>query len=367
MQMQLSSGTPIPDGILAAIALRNEKPRLGVPSRNPALHQGIDAANSTIVLGLQSTAALNRIGSRCTGKERDTESGLDYFGARHYDSSMGRFMSPDPTGLAYANPNNPQSLNLYGYALNNPLMNVDPTGTTCQTNQDDGSVYDDEDGLGCASIEQEDATNPSLNNFYYNFSGNVNTLSDESSAALSQVFQSNSSLFNFKSPTAGSGCIPLSSAGQAITKGLGAAANLTNRTIGFGLGGSVGAGTGTFGFNASISAQIVASPDGTSGLAVSYISPTVQGMFGVASGGLGGLAGAQISASTVGTVADLGGDGLNAGVFLADGAGVGFDTTFGVANGELTQQINLTLGFGAGGAGHGAARTTTNVTPFCGR
>ena len=30
-----------------------------------------------------------------TGKERDTESGLDYFGARYYTSSMGRFMSPD--------------------------------------------------------------------------------------------------------------------------------------------------------------------------------------------------------------------------------------------------------------------------------
>jgi RHS repeat-associated protein len=30
-----------------------------------------------------------------TGKERDTESGNDYFGARYYASSMGRFMSPD--------------------------------------------------------------------------------------------------------------------------------------------------------------------------------------------------------------------------------------------------------------------------------
>jgi RHS repeat-associated protein len=33
--------------------------------------------------------------SRITGKERDTESGNDYFGARYYASSMGRFMSPD--------------------------------------------------------------------------------------------------------------------------------------------------------------------------------------------------------------------------------------------------------------------------------
>ena len=47
-----------------------------------------------------------------TGKERDTESGLDYFEARQYGSSMGRFMSPDPSGLYYANTDNPQSLNL---------------------------------------------------------------------------------------------------------------------------------------------------------------------------------------------------------------------------------------------------------------
>jgi RHS repeat-associated protein len=130
--MQLSSGTQIPDGLLADIALRNEKPRLGVPSKNPALHQGIDASNSTIVLGLQSSAALNRIGSRSTGKERDTESGLDYFGARYYGSSMGRFMSPDwsdtPMAIPYGDLENPQSLNMYAYVNNNPLSNVDDDG-----------------------------------------------------------------------------------------------------------------------------------------------------------------------------------------------------------------------------------------------
>jgi RHS repeat-associated protein len=36
------------------------------------------------------------LASHFTGKERDAESGLDYFGARYYGSSMGRFMSPDP-------------------------------------------------------------------------------------------------------------------------------------------------------------------------------------------------------------------------------------------------------------------------------
>jgi RHS repeat-associated protein len=67
-----------------------------------------------------------------TGKERDTESGNDYFEARYYSSSMGRFMSPDWSAKAepvpYAKMDNPQSLNLYAYVLNNPLSKVDPDG-----------------------------------------------------------------------------------------------------------------------------------------------------------------------------------------------------------------------------------------------
>ena len=69
-----------------------------------------------------------------TGKERDTESGNDYFGARYFGSSMGRMMSPDPIG---GDMTNPQSLNKYAYALNNPLRFTDPTGLyVCATGQD---------------------------------------------------------------------------------------------------------------------------------------------------------------------------------------------------------------------------------------
>ena len=67
-----------------------------------------------------------------TGKERDTESGNDYFEARYYSSSMGRFMSPDWSAqeepVPYAKLDNPQSLNLYSYTLNNPLILVDTDG-----------------------------------------------------------------------------------------------------------------------------------------------------------------------------------------------------------------------------------------------
>jgi RHS repeat-associated protein len=62
-----------------------------------------------------------------TGKERDTESGLDNFGARYDASSLGRFMTPDPL-MASAHVSNPQTWNRYSYALNNPLRITDPEG-----------------------------------------------------------------------------------------------------------------------------------------------------------------------------------------------------------------------------------------------
>jgi RHS repeat-associated protein len=70
--------------------------------------------------------------SGVSGKERDGESGLDNFGARYDSSNLGRFMSPDwsakPQGVPYADFSDPQSLNLYAYARNNPLPHADVDG-----------------------------------------------------------------------------------------------------------------------------------------------------------------------------------------------------------------------------------------------
>jgi RHS repeat-associated protein len=63
-----------------------------------------------------------------TGKERDTESGLDFFGARYYASALGRFASVDPIWIKLDRLIDPQRLNLYAYARNNPLLFLDPTG-----------------------------------------------------------------------------------------------------------------------------------------------------------------------------------------------------------------------------------------------
>ncbi len=67
-----------------------------------------------------------------TGKQRDSESNLDDFGARYYTSTMGRWMTPDwsarEQAVPYVDLHNPQSLNLYAYVGNNPTTVTDPDG-----------------------------------------------------------------------------------------------------------------------------------------------------------------------------------------------------------------------------------------------
>jgi RHS repeat-associated protein len=71
------------------------------------------------------TALDNRIRHYFTGEELDAETGLYDYGARYYDPVLARFISPDPIEPEYSNP---QTLNRYSYALNNPLRYTDPTG-----------------------------------------------------------------------------------------------------------------------------------------------------------------------------------------------------------------------------------------------
>jgi len=76
-----------------------------------------------------------------TGKERDAESGKDYFGKRYYASSMGRWMSPDRVTLTDERILNPaNTLNLYTYGANNPLKYVDPDGQDITYFYDQGGI-----------------------------------------------------------------------------------------------------------------------------------------------------------------------------------------------------------------------------------
>ena len=118
-----------------------------------------------------------------TGKERDQESGNDYFGARYYASTMGRFLSPDWSAkvepVPYSKLDNPQTLNLYSYVLNNPLISVDTDGHVplswggfedCSERNDCGTVTNFESGLeqgmtnaiNAALVAKEEKANETL-------------------------------------------------------------------------------------------------------------------------------------------------------------------------------------------------------------
>jgi len=148
--MQPASSTPIPDGLLAAMALLSENSRLGFERKNPALHPGHNPPNFTGSIGDSwSIASETRWGHE-----------------------MGRFMSPDYNGdddysspVPYADLSNPQTLNLYGYAGNNPLTNVDPDGHDC--------IYFS--GSGDASVKSGDCYSDTDNGIYVN--GTINSLS----------------------------------------------------------------------------------------------------------------------------------------------------------------------------------------------
>jgi RHS repeat-associated protein len=103
--------------------------------------------------GLQSSTGSDPNHYLFTGKERDSESGLDNFGARYYTSNIGRFMSPDwavrPTTVPYAVFGDPQSLNLYSYVRNDPVSRADADGHCPPQNKSDQKQVN---GGGCPTL-----------------------------------------------------------------------------------------------------------------------------------------------------------------------------------------------------------------------
>jgi RHS repeat-associated protein len=118
--------------------------KANVISRHDYLPFGEEIPANTAGRNGQFGAGNDGVTQKFTGKERDSESGLDYFGARYYGSALGRFTSPDefkggfenlngtpafsPGPIGYADLTDPQTLNMYVYTRNNPLRYIDPDG-----------------------------------------------------------------------------------------------------------------------------------------------------------------------------------------------------------------------------------------------
>ena len=106
------------------------------------------------------------------GKERDTETGNDYFGARFYSSTYGRFLSPDwssvPVAVPYANLANPQTLNMYALVSDNPESFADLDGHCGEAN---GAIQN----VPCPPAQTQTTPTPNSQNSYVTVDKNAGT------------------------------------------------------------------------------------------------------------------------------------------------------------------------------------------------
>jgi RHS repeat-associated protein len=77
--------------------------------------------------------------SQYTGKEYDPEANLYHFPARQYAPVQGRWLTPDPAGMAAVDVTNPQTWNRYAYVTNNPVSFADPMGLDSESSSTDSS------------------------------------------------------------------------------------------------------------------------------------------------------------------------------------------------------------------------------------
>ncbi len=112
---------------LAALPLFAENSHQGQRPSRTTFRLGTTLAISNTATGMPVCLYDSSTRPRCTGKERDAETGLDYFGARYFSGAQGRWTSPDPSNLG-VDFWLPQTWNRYAMALNNPLKFVDRNG-----------------------------------------------------------------------------------------------------------------------------------------------------------------------------------------------------------------------------------------------
>src|SRR5258708_3754880 len=102
----------------------------GIVSRHDFRPFGDEIPGTGIRQGITGYNQDGGVRQEFTSKERDAETGLDFFGARYFSGAQGRFTSTDPIAMTREKLKDPQQLNMYAYARNNPLAYVDPKGET---------------------------------------------------------------------------------------------------------------------------------------------------------------------------------------------------------------------------------------------
>jgi len=123
-----------------------------------------------------------------TGKEKDDDTGLYYYGARYYSPSIGRFIQADALRGVLADP---LSLNRYAYVRNNPLKFVDPTGNL---NTDSTSQSQTEEKTKIALVQVSGYNGKINTDFIESHQNLVNLLSKQGYKVITQIISSESEL-----------------------------------------------------------------------------------------------------------------------------------------------------------------------------
>ena len=209
---------------LAALCLLSENSHQGHRLPTAALHQGFAPVNSCTATGFGTSLYDEGERSRSTGKERDAETGLDFFGPRYFSGVQGRFTSPDGP-FNDQDAADPQSWNMYSYGRNNPLRFTDPTGmTVC-----------DENGNNCHDDVTVNGGDTDPVDYVWSF------LQSAGSQAMQNAVNATDTALtvinNFRNSSNCTGAV--TAAGAAAGAGIGAQA-------GSDIGAAAGAGLGTF-------------------------------------------------------------------------------------------------------------------------
>lgn len=291
--------------------------------------------------------------------DHDYETDTEHAQFRQYSSAQGHWMSPDPYSGSY-DLSNPQSMDRYTYALNNPLSFIDPTGLQCVW--DDGTQDDSPADGGADQATCEAA------------GGTWVTATANGWGAVPSIFAANGTFFSggivgmtYSSGlgSSGPGCFTpnwLQRKGIAVQQKV---AQAVGHPIGFGAGISAGAGFGKgFGFAGTASAQMIVNPNGNAFLVYTYGgSGLTTPWLTLQSKGAGAVGGFQVTsifpAANV-SQSDLQGYAVDGSAGGGNGWGGGGDVSY---SGNFQGTVIGPFGYGAfGGAG---VVTKSTAIPSC--